>query len=132
MKSKSGHYNNRQIGIVESLALEAFFVQSYLSSSIQFVPEWWPSGRASTSQPVGHGFKPWLNHTKHFKNGTYCLLAWSSTYENGVGKLKSRSYQWTSPPSPAVAFTAFPDAWPGAIETEIGAALCSIGCGKGL
>ena len=33
---------------------------------------------------------------------------------------------------PAVAFTAFADAWPRAIETEIGAALCAIGRGKGL
>ena len=33
---------------------------------------------------------------------------------------------------PAVAFTAFADAWPRAIEPEIGAALCAIGCGKGL
>ena len=32
----------------------------------------------------------------------------------------------------AVAFTAFADAWPRAIETEIGAALCAIGGGKGL
>jgi len=32
----------------------------------------------------------------------------------------------------AVAFTAFADAWPKAIETEIGAALCAIGHGKGL
>ena len=32
----------------------------------------------------------------------------------------------------AVAFTAFADAWPRAIETEIGAALCAIGRGKGL
>ena len=31
---------------------------------------------------------------------------------------------------PAVAFTAFTDAWPRAIETEIGAALCAIGAGK--
>ena len=46
-----------------------------------------------------------------------------------MGKLKSRSYQWTSPHS-AVAFTAFADAWPGAIEKEIGAALCAIGAGK--
>ena len=30
----------------------------------------------------------------------------------------------------AVAFTAFADAWPKAIETEIGAALCAIGKGK--
>ena len=29
---------------------------------------------------------------------------------------------------PAIAFTAFADAWPRAIETEIGAALCAIGC----
>ena len=28
---------------------------------------------------------------------------------------------------PAVALTAFADAWPRAIETEIGAALCAIG-----
>ena len=33
---------------------------------------------------------------------------------------------------PAVAFTAFADAWPGAIKTEIGAALCAIGRRKGL
>ena len=32
----------------------------------------------------------------------------------------------------AVAFTAFADAWPMAIETEIGAALCAIGREKGL
>ena len=31
---------------------------------------------------------------------------------------------------PAVAVTAFADAWPRAIETEIGAALCAIGAGK--
>ena len=31
---------------------------------------------------------------------------------------------------PAVALTAFADARPRAIETEIGAALCAIGCGK--
>ena len=33
---------------------------------------------------------------------------------------------------PAVAFTAFADAWPMSIETEIGTALCAIGRGKGL
>ena len=33
---------------------------------------------------------------------------------------------------PAVAFTAFADSWPRAIETEIGAALCATGRGKGL
>ena len=33
---------------------------------------------------------------------------------------------------PAVAFNTFADAWPRAIETEIGAALCIIGHGKGL
>ena len=32
----------------------------------------------------------------------------------------------------AVAFTAFADAWPRATETEIGAAPCTIGRGKGL
>ena len=31
---------------------------------------------------------------------------------------------------PAVALTAFADAWPRAIETEIGAALCAIRRGK--
>ena len=31
---------------------------------------------------------------------------------------------------PAVAFTAFAGAWPRAIETEIGAALCATGAGK--
>ena len=31
---------------------------------------------------------------------------------------------------PAVAFTAFADVWPRAIEMEIGAALCAIGRGK--
>ena len=31
---------------------------------------------------------------------------------------------------PAVALIAFADAWPRAIETEIGAALCAIGRGK--
>ena len=31
---------------------------------------------------------------------------------------------------PAIAFTAFADAWPRSIETEIGAALCAIGRGK--
>ena len=31
---------------------------------------------------------------------------------------------------PAVTFTAFADAWPRAIETETGAALCAIGAGK--
>ena len=33
---------------------------------------------------------------------------------------------------PAVALTAFADAWPRAIETEIGAALCAIGAGRTL
>ena len=34
--------------------------------------------------------------------------------------------------SPAVAFTAFADAWPRARETEIGATLCAIGAGRTL
>ena len=34
--------------------------------------------------------------------------------------------------TPAVAFTAFADVWPGATETEIGAALCTIGAGRAL
>ena len=33
---------------------------------------------------------------------------------------------------PAVALTAFADAWPRAIETEIGAAPCAIGAGRTL
>ena len=33
---------------------------------------------------------------------------------------------------PAVALTAFADAWPRAIETEKGAALCAIGAGRPL
>ena len=33
---------------------------------------------------------------------------------------------------PTVALTAFADAWPRAIETEIGAALCAIGAGRTL
>ena len=32
--------------------------------------------------------------------------------------------------SPAVAFTAFTDMWPRAMETEIGAALCTTGVGR--
>ena len=32
--------------------------------------------------------------------------------------------------SPAVAFTAFAETWPSAIETEIGVTLCAIGAGK--
>ena len=31
---------------------------------------------------------------------------------------------------PAVDLTAFADAWPRAIETELGAALCAIGAGR--
>ena len=42
--------------------------------------------------------------------------------------LNTRSYQWTSPH--AVALTALADAWPRAIEMEIGATLCAIGRGK--
>ena len=33
---------------------------------------------------------------------------------------------------PAETLTAFADAWPRAIETEIGAALCAIGAGRTL
>ena len=78
------------------------------------------------------GLSPRPGCTKDFKNGTHRLLIWHLTYENGVGSLNSRSYQWKSPPPPTVAFTAFADAWPRAIATEIGAALCAIGHGKGL
>ena len=82
----------------------------------------------SASQLVGCGFDPGPVIPKTLKNGTHCLLVWRSTYENGVEKLNLRSYQWASPP--AVAFTAFADAWPGAIEKEINAALCATGAGK--
>ena len=47
-----------------------------------------------------------------------------------MGKLNTRSYQWTSPP--AVAFSAFADVWPRATETEIGAALCANAPGRTL
>ena len=86
--------------------------------------------RASASQPVGRGFEPRPSHTKDFTTGTHCLLVWRSVNEKGVGKLNTRSYQWTSPP--VVALTAFADAWPRAIEMEIGAALCAIGAGRTL
>ena len=33
---------------------------------------------------------------------------------------------------PTVALTAFADAWPRAIETEIGAVLCAFGAGRTL
>ena len=85
--------------------------------------------RASASQLVGRGFEPRLSHAKDFTNGAHCLLVWRSTYENGVGK---KSHGATIGPAPAVAFTAFADAWPKAIETEIGTTLCAIGRGKGL
>ena len=68
------------------------------TSYVEIVPEWWPSGRASASQPVGRGSEPRPSHTQDFKNSTHCLLVWRSTHENGVGMLNSRSYQWTSPP----------------------------------
>ena len=29
-------------------------------------PEWWPSGRASASQPLSRGFEPRPSHTKDF------------------------------------------------------------------
>ena len=77
-----------------------------------------------SSRPVGRGFEPRPSHTNDFKHGTHCLLVWRSTDENGVGKLNSRSYHWTSPHP--VGFTAFADAWPRAIETEIGAVLCAM------
>ena len=46
-----------------------------------------------------------------------------------MGKLNTRSYQYTNPP--AVAFTAFADVLPRATETEIGD-LCAIGAGRTL
>ena len=44
------------------------------------------------------------------------------------GKVKHKKLPVDQPP--AVAFTAFADMWPGATETEIGAAQCAIGAGK--
>ena len=57
-----------------------------------------PVVRASASQSEGRGFEPRPSHTKDFKNGTHCFLVWPSINEKGVGKLNTRSYQWTSPP----------------------------------
>ena len=89
-----------------------------------------PVVRASASQSEGRGFEPQPSHTKDFKSGTHCLLVWRSMNEKGVGKLNKRSYQWISPPlQPSLAFA---DAWPTAIETEIGTALCAIGAGRTL
>ena len=56
-----------------------------------------PVVTASASQLEGRGFEPRPSHTKDFKNGTRCLLFWRSINEKGVGKLNTRSYQWTSP-----------------------------------
>ena len=87
--------------------------------------------RAFASQSEGRGFEPWPSHTKDFRNGTHCLLVWRSINEKGgVGKLNTRSYQWTSPR--AVALIAFADAWPWATEMGIGATLCAIGAGRTL
>ena len=61
------------------------------------------------------------SHTKDFEQGAHCLLVWPLTYENGNRKVKLAELPVDQPP--AVAFTAFADAWPRAIETEIGAAL---------
>ena len=57
-----------------------------------------PVVRASASQSEGRWFEPRPSHTKHFKNGTRCLLFWRPINEKGVGKLNTRSYQWTKPP----------------------------------
>ena len=62
-----------------------------------------PSGRASVSKPVRHGFEPRSSHSKDFKNGTHCLLVWRSMYKNGVGKVKHMELPVDQPP--AVAFT---------------------------
>ena len=109
------------------------YIWMYFDALFLHKQEWWPSGRVSASKPVGRGFESWPSHTKDFKNGTHSLPShlaldlweWS-------GKVKLAKLPVDQPPPPAVAFTAFADAWPRAIDTEIDAALCAIGRGKGL
>ena len=52
-----------------------------------------PVAGASASQLEGRGFKSQLSRTTDFKNGAHCLLPWHPIYENGMGKLNTRSYQ---------------------------------------
>ena len=47
------------------------------------------------------------------------------------GKVNHAELPVNQPP-PAVAFTSFADVWPRATETDIGAALCTIGTGRTL
>ena len=82
--------------------------------------------KASASQPRGHWFNPRPGYTKDLKNSTHCFLVWHLTFKNEVGKLNTRSYQWSTPP-PAVAFIVSAGVWPKVIETGIGATLCAIG-----
>ena len=91
------------------------------------LPVLWLSGRASTLQMVGRGFEPRPSHTNDFKIGTHCLLVWRSTYENGVGNLSLRSYHWTSPTLYLSLHSQ--TCGLGLLETEMGAALCTIGAG---
>ena len=83
-----------------------------------------PVVRASASKPEGQGFEPWLSHTKDVKNGTHCLLVWCSTYETGMGKLNTGSYQWTSPLLQLSLHLQICGL--GLCKTEIGTTLCTI------
>ena len=56
------------------------------------------------------------------------FLFWRSKNEKRSGEVKHAELPVDQPP--AVALTVLADAWPRAIETEIGAALCAIGRGK--
>ena len=52
--------------------------------------------RVSASQLEGRGCEPHPSHTTDFENCTHCLLDWCSMYENEMGKLNTKSYEWTS------------------------------------
>ena len=49
------------------------------------------SDRASASIAKGHGFKPWLRHTKDVKTGTSTSLAWRSALKGENWLLFSRT-----------------------------------------
>ena len=87
-----------------------------------------PVVRASASRSESRGFESWPSHTKDFKK-------WHSLPSRlALDKCeRSREIKHAELPVgqlPAVAFTAFADAWPRATETEIGATLCTIGAGR--
>ena len=80
--------------------------------------------RGTASKSEGHGLEPWPSHTKDFKKwyslpSRLALDKWERS-----GEVKHAELPVDQPPA------AFADAWPRAIETEIGAALCAIGAGK--